>query len=375
MKKSTANKTRGFETVLVLQGGGSLGAYECGVYKTLQKHKIKFDVVAGTSIGGVNAAIITASKDDNPAKSLEKFWLTLAERITPSFLPEETRAFLSSMQSSIYGNPKAFSPIWFMPTFLNFFNLPYLYDITPLKNTLKEYTNFAKLKDPKNSRLIVTSTDIQNGKSCIFDSKRDNIDAEHVIASAGYPFYGISWTKIDDRYLWDGTLLSNTPLTEVIDASPRQDKKVYIVNLFPHIQDEIPKNMIESLHRARDIMHTDKTDHTVRMSRVISRQLALIKEMHDIIESSNLDKKSEEKFALLKLEYHRLACERGAIIKQIIRITRKEDFHFLFEDADFSIATIKQLIKNGEKDAENALAAKDKTQNTRINSRKKDTSS
>lgn len=375
MKKSTANKTRGFETVLVLQGGGSLGAYECGVYKTLQKHKIKFDVVAGTSIGGVNAAIITASKDDNPAKSLEKFWLTLAERITPSFLPEETRAFLSSMQSSIYGNPKAFSPIWFMPTFLNFFNLPYLYDITPLKNTLKEYTNFAKLKDPKNSRLIVTSTDIQNGKSCIFDSRRDNVDAEHVIASAGYPFYGISWTKIDDRYLWDGTLLSNTPLTEVIDASPRQDKKVYIVNLFPHIQDEIPKNMIESLHRARDIMHTDKTDHTVRMSRVISRQLALIKEMHDIIESSNLDKKSEKKFALLKLEYHRLACERGAIIKQIIRITRKEDFHFLFEDADFSIATIKQLIKNGEKDAENALAAKDKTQNTRINSRKKDTRS
>lgn len=375
MKKSTSNETRGFETVLVLQGGGSLGAYECGVYKTLQKHKIKFDIVAGTSIGGVNAAIITASKDDNPAKSLEKFWLTLAERITPSFLPEETRAFLSSMQSSIYGNPKAFAPIWFMPTFLNFFNLPYLYDITPLKNTLKEYTNFAKLKDPKNSRLIVTSTDIQNGKSCIFDSRQDNIDAEHVIASAGYPFYGISWTKIDDRYLWDGTLLSNTPLTEVIDASPRQDKKVYIVNLFPHKQDEIPKNMIESLHRARDIMHTDKTDHTVRMSRVISRQLALIKEMHDIIESSNLDKKSEKKFALLKLEYHRLACERGAIIKQIIRITRKEDFHFLFEDADFSIATIKQLIKNGEKDAENALAAKDKTQNTRINSRKRDTKS
>lgn len=361
-----------FETVLVLQGGGSLGAYECGVYKTLQKHKIKFDVVAGTSIGGINAAIITASKDGDPAKNLEDFWHTLAESTTPSFLPEESRAFLSSMQSSIYGNPRAFAPVWFAPAFLNFFNLPHLYDITPLKNTLKEYTDFEKLKDPKNPRLIVTSTDIQSGKACIFDSRRNNIDAEHVIASAGYPFYGISWTQIGDRYLWDGTLLNNTPLTEVIDASPRQDKKVYIVNLFPQRQDEIPKNMMESWHRARDIMHTDKTDHTVRMSRVISRQIALIKEMHDIIEASNLDKGSEEKFSLLKLEYHRLACERGAIIRQIIRIERKEDVHFLFEDADFSIATIKQLIKNGEEDAENALAAKGKTPNA-SGDRKKDT--
>jgi NTE family protein len=360
LKKSAAEEAQDFETVLVLQGGGSLGAYECGVYKTLQKHKIKFDVVAGTSIGGINAAIITASKEDNPAKNLEEFWLTLAERTTPSFLPEETRAFFSSMQSSMYGNPKAFAPVWFAPTFLNIFNLPHLYDITPLKNTLNEYTDFEKLKDPKNPRLIVTSTDIQSGKACIFDSRRNNIDAEHVIASAGYPFYGISWTQIGDRYLWDGTLLNNTPLTEVIDASPRQDKKVYIVNLFPQKQDEIPKNMIESWHRARDIMHTDKTDHTIRMSRVISRQITLIKEMHDIIEPLNLDKKSEEKFSLLKLEYHRLACERGAIIRQIIRIERKEDVHFLFEDADFSIATIKQLIKNGEEDAEKALVAKDK---------------
>ena len=33
------------ETVLIMKGGGSLGAYECGVYKTLAKHGIKFDVM------------------------------------------------------------------------------------------------------------------------------------------------------------------------------------------------------------------------------------------------------------------------------------------------------------------------------------------
>ena len=40
-------------TVLVMQGGGALGAYECGVYKTLEKYGIDFDIVAGTTIGAV----------------------------------------------------------------------------------------------------------------------------------------------------------------------------------------------------------------------------------------------------------------------------------------------------------------------------------
>jgi predicted acylesterase/phospholipase RssA len=59
------------ETVLILQGGGSLGAYECGVYKTLAKHKIKFDIVLGTSIGALNAAII-ASHNYESMKSSTK---------------------------------------------------------------------------------------------------------------------------------------------------------------------------------------------------------------------------------------------------------------------------------------------------------------
>jgi NTE family protein len=50
MAKVRDNDSRKPETVLVMQGGGSLGAYECGVYKALSKHGKKFDIVAGTSI-------------------------------------------------------------------------------------------------------------------------------------------------------------------------------------------------------------------------------------------------------------------------------------------------------------------------------------
>jgi len=55
-------------------------------------------------------------------------------------------------------------------------------------------------------------------------------------------------------------------------------------------------------------------------------------------------------------EYHKLASERGAVIDQVVKIQRHEHQHFLFEDADFSIATIKELISMGENDASEALA-------------------
>ena len=58
MAKDRDKDSRKLETVLVMQGGGSLGAYECGVYKALSKHGKKFDIVAGTSIGAINAAIL-----------------------------------------------------------------------------------------------------------------------------------------------------------------------------------------------------------------------------------------------------------------------------------------------------------------------------
>lgn len=96
------------ETVLIMQGGGSLGAYECGVYKTLHKRDIELDIIAGTSIGAVNAAIIAGSKTNNPASDLEQFWLTLADKITPSFLPDTIRSIYASMFAATYGNSNAF---------------------------------------------------------------------------------------------------------------------------------------------------------------------------------------------------------------------------------------------------------------------------
>ncbi|HXT84211.1 MAG TPA: patatin-like phospholipase family protein [Verrucomicrobiae bacterium] len=375
--------TRQKETVLVMQGGGSLGAYECGIYKTLEKHNIKLDIVAGTSIGAINASIIAGSKGQSPAKTLEEFWMEIAEKIIPSFLSDNLRSIFSSIFASCYGNKNIFEPIWYSPNtfkynslFYNYTNFPpHLYDIKPLKDTLSKFIDFDKInyyyktnitnksKQKKDAvrftpRLIMSSTDIQKSEPVTFDSDTMKIDADHIVACAGFPFYGLSWTEKDGRYLWDGSLLSNTPLREVINASPKNHKIVYIVNLFPKNQKEVPKNMFEIWHRARDIMHTDRTEHNIHMSKIISKHLEVMKDMHDLLNNIKIEENMKDLFFKIEKEYHKLATDRGTIIKEIIKIEReeeKEKTHFIFEDADFSVKTIQQLIKQGEDDAEKAL--------------------
>jgi predicted acylesterase/phospholipase RssA len=77
---SSSGNSKVIENVLILQGGGSLGAFGCGVFKALSQKDVKIDIVAGTSIGGVNAAIIAGSKNEKqPEQLLEQFWLELAD--------------------------------------------------------------------------------------------------------------------------------------------------------------------------------------------------------------------------------------------------------------------------------------------------------
>ena len=182
LKVRDAGKVQ-FETVLVMQGGGSLGAYECGVYNTLSNRGIKFDILAGTSIGAINAAIIVGSKNEEPARDLEDFWLYVAEKITPPALSDSIRCLVSSTYAAMYGNLKAFVPLWFMmprlnadekESILSYYKWPYLYSTTPLKTTLLKYVDFSKLNpsaaNSSRPRLIITSTDIQKGESVTFDS-------------------------------------------------------------------------------------------------------------------------------------------------------------------------------------------------------------
>lgn len=396
------------ENVLVLQGGGSLGAFGCGVFKAIANNNIKVDIIAGTSIGGINAAIIAGSKDkEHPEEALERFWLELSESFVdldkiipppsssiPDFvekmLPQSStyfydgiatalsaagekisisktyhderdikmRQFRSFYSSAIFGNEKMFRPRWLQETALSdpeFFtpqNWTYIYDHTPLVKTLEDYINYDKLRPDgnPNSRLILTAVNILNAQPLTFDSSKEQITPKHILATSAYPLYNFRWVEVEQGiYSWDGSLLSNTPLREVIDASPVNDKRIFLVENYPKKVDLLPKNLPEVYHRARDIMFSDKTEHSVTMSKVITMYLKYIDELYDLIENHiDLSKVDQEQLKKIRRKYKKIKHERGAEIKDLIYITRDEPFPHMYENADFSPQTIKESIKMGE---------------------------
>src|SRR5271166_6693371 len=60
--------------VLVLQGGGALGAYQAGVYQAIDEAKIAVDWICGTSIGGINGALIAGNRPERRVERLREFW-------------------------------------------------------------------------------------------------------------------------------------------------------------------------------------------------------------------------------------------------------------------------------------------------------------
>src|SRR5208282_3298533 len=101
------------QTVLILQGGGALGAFECGVVQALDEADIHPDIVAGVSIGAFNGAII-AGNPGNSAAALEAFWNDLSVA-TPCAPTEKWRRALSSWWSIWFGSPRFFRPQWWLP--------------------------------------------------------------------------------------------------------------------------------------------------------------------------------------------------------------------------------------------------------------------
>jgi len=380
------------ENVLVLQGGGSLGAFACGVFKAFAKRNIKFDIIAGTSIGGINGAIAAGSKSDKPEKDLEDFWLDIA-RSSYNIIPDTftldyqnyraklKRSPAASLNAAFFGVPGFFVPRWFNFNFSNLnssqmqeyvqppWKWTYMYDNSLLSKTIEKYIDFKKLS-PKaqqnnpndsnsniNTRLIITAVDVLTAEPLIFDSYKKNIEMKHLLATIGYPQYGFPWVEVSDgTFAWDGSLLSNTPIREVMVASPSKNKNIFVVENYPKKIEKLPVNMSEVMSRSKDIMFSDKTQSLEKMSRLITRHVNLVETLYDIFQDSDQSKIDKDKINYIIKEHLSLVEKHGAKILKINRITRNiPETPYALQNADFSVDTIKELIKQGETKALDSL--------------------
>jgi NTE family protein len=383
---------KGTENVLILQGGGSLGAFACGVFKAFAKKNVKFDIIAGTSIGGINGAIAAGSRNDTPERDLEDFWLELAQgsyNIVPDIFTFDfdyqkyqtrlKRSPAASLNAAFFGVPTFFIPRWFNFNLSNSnisqlkeyvqppWKWTYIYDNSALSNTLEKYIDFRKLS-PKmhqndantsnsnnntGTRLIITAVDVLTAEPLIFDSFKKPIEMKHLLATIGYPQYGFPWVEVSEgTFAWDGSLLSNTPIREVMVASPSKNKNIFVVENYPKKIEKLPANMIEVMSRAKDIMFSDKTQSLEKMSRLITRHVNLIEALYDVFEESEKSKIDKDKIEYIIKEHSLLVQKHGAKILKLNRITRiNTETPYPLQNADFSLDTIKELIRQGERKA------------------------
>src|SRR5690242_15875400 len=138
------------QVVLVLQGGGALGAYQVGVYEALHDAGIEPDWVIGTSIGAINAALIAGNDPGDRMDRLNAFWrhVELPRTIAGPFDWLGMGNLVANMMTVMRGIPAFFEP-----------NLAALrgtraevgvesaayYSTAPLRETLEELVRFDTL--------------------------------------------------------------------------------------------------------------------------------------------------------------------------------------------------------------------------------------
>ena len=250
------------EVALVLQGGGALGAYQAGVFEALSEAGIEIDRIAGISIGAANAAIIAGNRPELRVERLAAFWDKLGGALPsfPIWQDDRVREWLhewSAMFVATTGVPGFFAPRPVSPMFavpgtpqaLSF------YDSAALAETLDALIDW-DLLNAGPIHLSVGAVDIESGNFHYFDNRKCRIDARHIMASGALP-PGLPPIEIDGKYWWDGGLVSNTPLTDVLDTQT-EPMLVFQVDLFA-AESARPRTIMDVAAREKEIRFSSRT--------------------------------------------------------------------------------------------------------------------
>jgi NTE family protein len=339
--------------VLVLQGGGALGAYQAGVYEGLHHHGLAPDWIAGVSIGAINAALIAGNAPGERVERLRQFWERVSSGM-PIVAPAEMSVVHKALTRLSAASAVAFGvPGFFVPRVPPAFLAPdgtqgalSVYDTAPLRSTLEELVDFDRINDAEGARLSVGAVDVDTGASTYFDNRRRQLGVEHVMASGSLP-PGFPPIEIDGAHYWDGGIVTNSPLWYVLEDSPEISALIVQVDLF-NARGELPANLDQVLERAKDIQYSSKTlFNTSRIQELEALRHALGRLLRKLPAKlrDDADYKSLAPFAMLK---------RQITIAHLIN--RRLPDSSQAKDYEFSRATVREHWEAGREDVRRAYA-------------------
>ena len=269
------------QVVLVLQGGGALGAYQVGVYTALHEAGIEPDWVIGTSIGAINAALIAGNSPRHRLERLHAFWDRVEQRAGTAALGlvPGLGNVLANMATLTQGIPTFFGPnyaSWFGPHVpVGAENAAY-YTTAPLRDTLAELVDVDQL-NAQRPRLTVGAVNVRNGEIRYFDSRDHRVSLDHVMASGALPpaFPAI---RIEGDPYWDGGIYSNTPIEAVLDDKPRRDSLIFAIHMWNPEGSE-PETLWEVMGRHKEIQYASRARSHIARQKQIHHLRHIIREI------------------------------------------------------------------------------------------------
>ncbi|MGE4371605.1 MAG: FAD-dependent oxidoreductase [Xanthobacter sp.] len=337
------------QTAVLLQGGGAMGAFECGVVKALEEEGIFPDIVAGVSIGALNGAII-AAHPRHATEALESFWADLTVN-TPPMMADDMRRLIAAGRVLTLGVPNFFSPRWIVPPLtpdLWPIHWNSFYDTAPMRRLLNSYVDFGALKKSP-VRLLVNAVDVTTARQTVFDSYVDDLTADHIIASGSLP-PGFPWTEIEGKAYWDGGIISNSPLDMVLERCGPDGKRVFIVDLFSG-QRALPDNMAEVLTRRDEIVYSERVQNDLYHREKVDTYRRLIGFL-----TSRLDEDEQARIKRLPVYIQLMGQSAAGSITRFVREGRPGEH--ATKDYDFSDVAICANQAEGYAAVKKALAQK-----------------
>ncbi|OEZ54327.1 patatin-like phospholipase family protein [Duganella sp. HH105] len=340
--------------VLVLQGGGALGAYQAGVFQAMHEHGLAPDWIVGTSIGAINAAILAGNPHETRLQRLRQFWDGIAHRDSYDMrqVPDQQRrsnVLLQTWDTLLRGVPG-----FFKPRFMSLFptgtavdpEQASFYDTSELGDTLNRLIDFDYLNQPGGMRLTVNALKVACGSLRSFDNREQALNADHIRASGALP-PGFPPVRIDGELYWDGGLYSNTPLETVLDDNEHVDTLCFMVDLWsadgpePTTLDEVQTRQKDVTFASRSKRHLDDYVATHKLQQKLRELYQALPERAKTVEGAQ--------------DLAELGC--GTTLHVVRLAYAGRDWNMAAKDINFSKGSIEWRWEQGYQDALRAIEA------------------
>ncbi len=241
---------------VVFSGGVALGSYQGGAYEALQARQgLAVGWIAGSSVGAINGAMIAGSAPADRLDVLRTYWFgALGRPVPPAMTPggafRHAANWMSAVQARLVGSPRHMRTAGPRLSFSSF------YDLAPTVDYLRKVIDLGRLNSGE-IRFTVATTDIETGDVVLFDSLRDRIGIDHLLASCGF-LPEFAPIEIDGRLLGDGGLAANAPVEPMLEECQGSDATILVVDLFAR-DGPRPRTLESALERKNGLLFGNQT--------------------------------------------------------------------------------------------------------------------